>query len=144
MSSFRLSVVKVQAEKKKPRENGHELLSLEHPPGRGRGDADLPQETWERSQSTGRGGSVLLFISCSAGRKWLQQHTGHAGATAIRSGNGLEVRRLSPAPLANLPVTFSMPPCVKSGGWVNWPLSPWRKTDVGWCPQEEGLPRSLF
>lgn len=56
MSSFRLSVVKVQAEKKKPRENGHELLSLEHPPGRGRGDADLPQETWERSRSTGREG----------------------------------------------------------------------------------------
>lgn len=49
MSSLCLSVFKAQVEEKKLRENGHEHLSPEHCQEGGRGDADLPQETWEGS-----------------------------------------------------------------------------------------------
>lgn len=115
---------------------------------RSRGDADLPQETWERSQSTGREGPS--FPSFPA----LQRGSGYNSTQATLGPQQLDQQRLhclvEPRQWPGGQAAESsssgklVPLCVKSRGWVSWPLSPWRKTDVGWCPQEEGLPRSLF
>lgn len=81
------------------------VLTLLRRPGKGR-----------KAQA---GRVVLPFISCSAERKWLRHHTGHAGATAISSAEAPlpstdqavagRSGQLNLAPLTNLPVTLGMP-----------------------------------
>ena len=63
------------------------------------------------------GRAVLPSISCSAERKWLQQHTGHAGAKAISRGSitqhgpsdGCEVRAAEFGSLDKLALTLGSP-----------------------------------